>query len=102
MRLIVAASVWTGWCLAGALALSGCFTTAADYREEAEKFIVTNQEIVAGLEVTIVSATCDEPANQDVGTTFSCTAVDERGDTWGFDVTIGTSNQIKVSVSERP
>jgi hypothetical protein len=88
--------------LAGAVALAGCFTTAADFRDEAETFIVGDPSIAEGLDVAIVSATCDEPDNQDPGTTFACTATDEAGDTWGFEVEIEESDRIGVTVSERP
>jgi hypothetical protein len=95
MRACIAAVV-------GAVALVGCFTTAADFRDEAESFIVEDPSIAEGLGVAIASATCDEPVNQDVGTTFACTATDEAGDTWGFDVEIEESDRIGVSVTERP
>lgn len=85
-----------------AVALSGCFTTTADFREEAEQFIVEDPGVADGLGVAITSATCDEPADQDVGTVFPCTAIDANGDQWGFDVTIVDSDSIELSVSERP
>ncbi|TFH13675.1 MAG: hypothetical protein E4H05_10590 [Acidimicrobiales bacterium] len=85
-----------------AVSLAGCFTSTADYREEAETFIVENPGVAEGLGVVLVSATCAEPTNQDVGTTFTCSAIDGNGDTWGFDVEIGESNRIDVSVSDRP
>ena len=84
------------------VSLAGCFTSTADYREEAETFIVENAGVADGIGVALVSATCAEPANQEVGTTFACTATDENGDTWGFEVEIGESNRIDVSVSDRP
>jgi hypothetical protein len=86
----------------GALALSGCFTTAADFREEAETFILQDESVADGLGVALESATCDEPPDQEVGTVFGCTATDVNGDEWGFEVVIAESNGIEVSVSERP
>lgn len=85
-----------------ALALSGCFTTAADYRQKAEKFIVEDEGVATELGVALVSATCEEPADQEIGTTFACTAVDETGASWGFDVEITATDRIALSVSERP
>ncbi len=85
-----------------AVALSGCFTTAADFREEAEQFIVEDPGVADGLGVAVSSATCDEPPNQDVGTVFSCRAIDANGEEWGFEVTIADSNSIELTVSERP
>ena len=85
-----------------AVSLAGCFTSTADYRKKAERFIVENPGVADELGVALVSATCAEPADQEVGTTFACTATDENGDTWGFDVEIAESNRIDVSVSDRP
>jgi hypothetical protein len=84
------------------LTLSGCFTTTADYRQKAETFIVEDEGVAEELGVTLVSATCEEPADQEVGTTFACTAVDDSGGSWGFDVEIAASNRIALSVSEQP
>jgi len=88
--------------VACAFALSGCFTTTADFREEAEQFIVEDPGIAESLGVSMTSATCDEPPNQEAGTVFACTAIDENGGQWGFDVTIADSDSIELSVSERP
>lgn len=85
-----------------AVALSGCFTTTADYREQAETFIVDDDAVATELGVSFVSATCEEPADQEVGTVFGCTAVDETSATWDFDVEIGGSERIDVTVSQRP
>lgn len=86
----------------GALALAGCFATTADFREEAETFILDDESVAEGLGIALVSATCDEPADQEVGTVFGCTAIDENGDEWGFEVQIAESDSIELSVSERP
>ena len=86
----------------GALVLSGCFTTADDFRTQAETFILEDESVADGLGVALVSATCDEPADQEVGTVFDCTAIDENGDEWGFEVAIAESDSIELSVSERP
>lgn len=85
-----------------ALALSGCFTTTADYRQKAEEFIVEDEGVAAELGVSLVSATCEEPADQAVGTIFACTAVDDTGGAWGFDVEIAESDRIELTVSDQP
>ncbi len=84
-----------------AVALSGCFTTAADYRAEAERFIVEEVTIPAE-DVTFASADCDEPDDQEPGTRFACTATDRTGATWRFEVTIEEDNGLVVSVTDRP
>jgi hypothetical protein len=88
--------------LAFPLTLAGCFTTTADYRKKAEEFIVEDEGVAAELGVSLVSATCVEPADQEVGTVFACTAVDDTGGAWGFDVEIAESDRIELTVSDRP
>jgi hypothetical protein len=87
-------------------ALSGCFTTTADFRNDAETFIVENPELRAalfpGTDATFSTATCAEPANQDEGTTFPCTAIDSNGDTWEFEIVISGSTEYDVNVARRP
>jgi hypothetical protein len=102
MPRIRASSGWFVAPVAIGVLLSGCFTSTADFREKAEEFIVDDPGIAAELGVDLVSATCDEPVDQNVGTSFSCDAVDANGDTWGFDVEIAESNRIELSVSARP
>lgn len=85
-----------------AISLAGCFTSTADYRKEAEAFIIESARVADELGVALVSATCAEPADQEVGTAFTCTAIDQNDATWGFDVVIAESNSIDVSVSDRP
>jgi hypothetical protein len=84
------------------LALSACFTTTADFREEAEQFIVEDPSIAESLDVAMTSATCEEPPDREAGTVFACTAIDANGDQWGFDVTIADSDSIELNVSARP
>ncbi len=84
---------------AGALTIAGCFTSTADYRRDAETFIVEDTGIAESLGARMISATCDEPVDQEVDTTFSCEATDENGGTVAFEVTITESNRFVVSVS---
>lgn len=87
-------------------ALSGCFTTTADFRSDAETFIVENAELRDALfpesDATMATATCAEPANQDEGTTFPCTATDSNGATWEFEIVISGSTEYDVNVARRP
>ena len=61
--------------------LAGCFTTSADYQRDAEKFILTDEDLRAdcsrpdGTRLTeFSSAVCEDPQSQDPGTTFTCNA----------------------------
>ena len=91
---------------AGAVGLGGCFTTTADFRADAETFIVENDglrdAVFLDSESAFVEATCTEPANQDEGTTFPCTATDSNGEVWEFEIVITGSNEYEVNVARRP
>lgn len=82
--------------------VTGCFTSTADFRDEAETFIVDEVAIPDEPDLSFSAATCEEPTRQDPGTVFGCTAIDNDGATWTFDVTIEEDNRILVSVDERP
>ncbi len=85
---------------------AGCFTTAADFRNDAEEFIEQNGELRAALfpdsDDGFTSATCAEPANQDEGTAFPCTATDTTGAEWEFEIVITGSSEYEVNVARRP
>ncbi len=89
-----------------AIGLAGCFTTAADFRNDAETFIEDNDELRGALfadsGTAFETATCVEPENQDEGTTFPCTAIDTTGATWEFEIVITGSSEYEVNVSRRP
>lgn len=86
--------------------LSGCFTNSADFSNDAETFIVENEELRQALfgdtETRFVEATCEEPENRDVGTTFPCTAQDSEAATWEFEIEITGSAEYEVNVSRFP
>lgn len=90
--------------------LSGCFRTTADFGNDAEKFIVENEGLRDTLRAqgrldpaaSFTSATCEEPTNQDEGTTFVCTAVDSTGATWEFEAVITGSSGYEVNLSRAP
>ncbi|MGE5209722.1 MAG: hypothetical protein ACM3MM_00570 [Acidobacteriota bacterium] len=88
------------------LLLSACFTTTADFRSDAETFIVENEELRTALfpdsDTAFVSATCTEPPDRDEGTTFPCTATDSNDDTWEFEIVITGSNEYEVNLSRAP
>lgn len=88
------------------IGLSACFTTAADFQDDAETFIVENDELrdalLSGADARFVDATCDEPANQDEGTTFACSATDSNGATWEFEIEITSSSEYEVNLSRAP
>ena len=91
---------------ASAAVLAGCFTTAADFRKDAETFIEQDDDLRVALfpatNDSFTTATCAEPENQDEGTTFACTATDTTGATWEFEIEITGSSKYEVNVARRP
>lgn len=93
IRVVIASIV-------GVVGLSGCFTSTADFQKDAERYI---QDVVApDLDVAFNAVTCEQPLNQNVGTRFSCSAIDANGDVWEFDNLIDATNEFTVNVSRRP
>lgn len=84
------------------VALSACFTTAADFRKDAETYIVESKALRGAVfpdaSTEFTAATCAEPKNQDVGTTFACNATDTNGDTRDFQVEITGSAAYEVTL----
>ncbi len=89
-----------------ATGLAGCFTTTADFRDDAETFIEGDDDLREALfpdsDATFTSASCADPVNQEVGTTFPCTATDSNGDVWEFEIEITSSSEYEVNVARRP
>jgi len=88
--------------VAGLALLTGCFTTAADFRSDAETFILEDEGLAEAVETSFTAATCQAPVNQDVGTTFTCDATDVDGRAWEFEIVITDSNEYEVNVSRFP
>jgi hypothetical protein len=80
--------------------LTGCFTSTADFKSDAETFIA--DQVAAELEVVLKSVNCDSPLDQDVGTSFACTAITEDGGVYEFDNVIDAPGEFTVNISRRP
>lgn len=91
----------------GALAVlsTGCFTTSADFRTDAERYIRTNdrlrEALLADGEI-FTEVACDQPASRAVGETFPCRATDTTGAAWEFAVEITGTTDYQVTVSRAP
>lgn len=76
----------------GVLALFGvaaCSPDSKDFQSEGEDFIEDDDgQLARSVGYTFEDADCDKPRNTEVGTTYSCTAVDNEGDDWDFLVEI--------------
>lgn len=89
-----------------AVGVTGCFTTTADFRKDAETFLVEDDDLRTALfgdsTDSFTTATCTAPPNQDEGATFPCTATDSTGATWEFEIVITGSSDYEVNVARRP
>jgi hypothetical protein len=82
------------------IALTGCFTSAADFQKDAESYI--QAAVAPEVGTTFDDVTCEQPLNQNVGTRFTCSAIDVDGGIWEFDNVIDEPNEFTVNVSRRP
>ncbi len=81
-------------------ALTGCFTSTADFRSDAETFITERVAPEVGAEFTRVN--CDEPLDQQIGTRFACQAIDADAGVWEFDNVIDAEGEFTVNIAQRP
>ncbi len=86
--------------LTAAVALSGCFTSTADFKTDAETFIV--ERVAPEVEAEFTSVNCDEPLDQQIDTRFACQAIDADGGVWEFDNVIDAEGEFTVNISQRP
>ena len=84
-----------------ALVAGGCFTTTTDFRDHAEEYLRTDTGVQAETGTAFVSVTCEEPVDRDVGTRFTCTAIDVEDRRWEFRMTIRDGGY-RAAVSRQP
>jgi chloramphenicol-sensitive protein RarD len=82
--------------VAAAAVLSSCGAGAAEFRRQAEAFI-ESRDMRDAQGHTYSNATCEEPTSTDVGTTFTCTALDEQRRDWEFTVVVTEDQGILVA-----
>lgn len=93
MRRTVLAAVSV---LAATAGLAAC-TSQQSFEDAAQEFIENDEEDVAQqLGVTFDDASCDAPADREVGTTFACTATGSDGATYNFIATITSRTEYSV------
>ena len=83
-----------------AVALTGCFTSTADFKTKAETSIA--ERVGPEVEAEFSSVNCDEPLDQQLGTRFACQAIDADGGVWEFDNVIDADGEFTVTISRRP
>ncbi|WP_394935961.1 hypothetical protein [uncultured Ilumatobacter sp.] len=88
-------------CGAGSVVvLASCFTSTANFKSAAESFIA--EQVSEQIETTLTNVNCVAPINRDIGTRFTCQAVDEAGAVWEFDNVIEAEGKFTVNISRRP
>ena len=84
---------------AGALLITGCSTSAGDFKSEGEKFL-ESQDLASEAGYTFSDAVCQQPTSVTPGTRYSCTATDNDGDEWEFMVEITGERALTVISGE--
>ena len=88
-------------CGAGSIVvLASCFTSTADFKSDAETFIV--EQVSEQIGTRLTSVNCVAPVDQKVGTRFTCQAIDDAGAIWEFDNVIDAEGEFTVNISRRP
>ena len=91
MRRLTAAAA-----AAALLLLVACSPDAADFQEEAEKYIESREfSEDAGL-LRFTEADCEEPESTATDTLFTCAALAEDGSRWQFGAEITGKTELKV------
>lgn len=82
--------------VAVAAGLVACSNDTGTYKDETENFLEDEEEMAEAQQGPFTDAECEEPESTEIGTTYTCTALDEEGTTWVFDVTIDRENGFEV------
>lgn len=84
----------------GVVAVTGCLTTTTNYQRDAETYI--EKTVSATVGATFSRVECERPTDQNIGTRFECTALDDTNGAWVFDNEITADNEFTVNVFSRP
>ena len=85
---------------AAVLTLAACSADTKDFQEQGEKFIEGDEVRERFGMVRMSDAQCDEPANTDKDTQYTCTATGSDGNTWQFTIEIAGSKALRVISGE--
>ena len=84
----------------GVLALASCSADTTDFKEQGEKFLEGDEVRERFGMVRMSEAECQEPANTDEDTIYTCTATGSDGNTWSFTIEITGSDSLQVTSGE--
>lgn len=79
----------------GAAVLTSCGTEPSDFVREGERFLESD-EMARAAGYRLVGARCEEPTSVAVGTLYRCSATDERGFGWVFELEITGGRELTV------
>lgn len=78
--------------------ITACGVTSASYKDAAEDVIEDDERTADNYEGrTFDDARCEDPANDDPGTTFTCTAIDADGVPVEFSITIDGDDRFTLN-----
>jgi hypothetical protein len=90
----IAVTALAGLALVG---FAACSPDEGDFASEAEDFIGDDDgDVATTLGVTFEDIECQDPANTDVGMTFTCTATGSDGQTYTFTNEVSGDKEFKV------
>lgn len=81
--------------LASALLGAACSAGPTDFVREGETFLESD-EMAQAAGYRLLGARCQTPTSLAIGTIYQCTATDERGYAWLFDLEITGSRELTV------
>jgi hypothetical protein len=91
---------WLVGVVCSAVFLAGCFTSTSDFKSKAETVIV--DQVGPEVETTFTSVNCEAPIDQNIGTRFTCQAIDDAAGVWEFNNVIDAEGEFTVNISRRP
>ncbi|MBI4935331.1 MAG: DUF4333 domain-containing protein [Actinobacteria bacterium] len=82
--------------VAGVALLGACSADEADFQKSAETFI-EGDTVAEEAGTKFTDATCTKPDKVEAGATFTCTATDESGTTWNFDLVVKDESNFEIT-----
>jgi hypothetical protein len=85
---------------AAVLTLAACSADTKDFREQGENFLEDDEVRERFGMVRMSDAQCEEPADTNKDTLYTCTATGSDGNTWQFTIEITGSKSLRVISGE--
>jgi hypothetical protein len=82
--------------VAGLAVLAGCTDEQANFKSEGEDFINDDERVATAVGGDVDGTECEEPADTEVGTIYTCTATTAGGEQFEFTVEITGDRELTV------